>query len=182
MFLAAWLLAGAVEPGYSPVRGAISRLAAVGASTRVLMTGGLLGFSVGALCYASALRSSVLGPASKAAFGTGVATLGVVVFPLGVSSMIDAVHAAFAVCAYAALAATPVLAARPLAASGRRSLALLSLLTGVVTALCLAGAVAGAPVGLWQRVGLTLGHAWIVWSAAWLLGQPSTGLRLSSEG
>lgn len=174
LFIAAWALGGAIEAGYSPVHEPISRLAAVDASVRLLMTTGLVAFGLALLLHAGALRAAVPGPAWKAAFATGVATFGVVAFPLGQTSMTDAVHGAFAIAAYATVVAVPLLAARPLAASGRRGVARLSVATGVVSGLCLAATVLGATPGLLQRVGLTLVDLWIVASAACLLRRGRT--------
>ncbi len=169
LFAAAWALGGAIEPGYSPVHEAISQLAAVGASVRLLMTTGLAGFGFGMLLYAGALREAVPGPVWKAALAAGVAVFGVIAVPLGVSPMTDDVHGVFAIAAYVALVAMPLLAARPLAAGGRRGVARLSVATGVASGLCLAGTVLGATPGLLQRIGLTLVDAWVVGSAACVL-------------
>ena len=169
LFAAAWALGGAIEPGYSPVHEAISSLAAVGASVRLLMTTGLAGFGLGMLLYAGALRSAVPGPAWLAALGAGVAVLGVIAVPLGVSPATDDVHGGFAIAAYVALVAMPLLAARPLAAGGRRGVARLSVATGVASGLCLAGMALGATPGLLQRIGLTVVDAWVVGSAACVL-------------
>ena len=168
LFVAAWVLAGLLEPGYSPVEGAVSRLAAEGASTRPVMTAGLAGLALGMLLFAAALRASLAGPAWTAAFATGLLTLGVAAVPLGRTPATDDLHAAFAVAAYAALVATPLLAARPLAA-GRPRFARLSLAVAVASGVCLAASALGAGAGLFQRLGLTLTHAWIVMTAAWLL-------------
>ena len=131
LFVAAWALGGALEPGYSPVHEAISELAAVGASVRLLMTAGLVAFGVGMLLYAGALRSAVAGPAWIAALAAGVAVFGVIAVPLGVSPVTDDVHGAFAIAAYVVLVALPLFAAPPLAAGGRRGIARLSVATGV---------------------------------------------------
>ena len=175
IFVTAWLFAGAMERGYSPAHDAISRLAAVGSSVRLLMTAGFVGFAFGMLLYAGVLRASVPGPASTAVVATSIATFGVMALPLGVNSRIDDVHGAFAIVAYATLVATPLLAARPLAVGGRRGVARLSVATGVVAGLCLAGTLLGPVPGLMQRVGLTLVDAWVVASAVWMLGPRSRG-------
>ena len=123
LFAAAWALGGAIGPGYSPVHEAISQLAAVGASVRLLMTTGLAGFGFGMLLDAGALRWAVPGPAWKAALGAGVAVFGVIAVPLGSVPMTDEVHGGFAIAAYAALVAMPLLAARrwlPMDAVGLR--------------------------------------------------------------
>jgi len=179
-FVSAWTVGGATTRHYSPVDDAISRLAAVGASTRPLMTAGFVAFGVAVPVYSLALRESLPGPAWRTALGTGLATLAVAVFPLDVSSTIDHVHAVAAALGYVTLAATPLLAARPLGAAGHRGAARASVAIAVASGLCLAGTVAGPAHGLFQRVGLTLGDAWLVASAAWMLsghrgGVPAAG-------
>lgn len=168
-FVSAWLVGDALRREYSPVDDAISRLAAVGAPTRPLMTAGLVGFSVGVLVYAVALRASVPGWAWIAVVSTGVATLGVAAFPLDASSINEAVHGGFAILGYAALAGTPLLAAQPLAAAGLPRVARASVATGVGAALCLAASLLGTAPGLLQRIGLTLADTWLVASAVWVL-------------
>ena len=182
MFITAWLLAGAIEPGYSPAHDAISRLAAVGSTVRPLMTAGFVAFAFGMLLYSGALRAAVSGPASTAVVATSVATFGVMALPLGVNSKIDDIHGAFAIVAYATLVATPLLAARPLVVRGRRGVARLSVATGVVAGLCLAGTLLGAVPGLLQRVGLTLVDAWIAGSAVWILRRRSGGAGWAGPG
>jgi len=155
--------------GLSPVDGGISQLAAVGAPTRPLMTAGFVGFGVGVPIYAAALRGSVPGSSWKTAVGTGLATLGVAAFPLDPSSTTAVVHRRCPVLAYVTLAATPLLAARPLAAAGHRRAATASVATGVASGLCLGASVLGPAEGLLQRVGLRLGDACLVASAVWML-------------
>jgi hypothetical membrane protein len=176
-FVGAWLACGATEPGYSPVDDAISRLAAVGASTRPLMTAGLVVYGTGVAVYAVPLRSSVPGSAWKAALATGLAALGVAAFPLDASSTIDVVHGGVASVGYLTLAATPLLAARALAASGHRRAAAISVVVGVVSGLCLAATVIGPGHGLVQRIGLTLSDGWLVASALWMLCGGRAGPR-----
>ncbi len=55
-FVGAWIIGGLIKPDYSPVEDAISRLAAIGASTRPLMTCGFVCFGVAVPTYAWALR------------------------------------------------------------------------------------------------------------------------------
>jgi hypothetical membrane protein len=164
-FVAAWVTAGALATGYSPVNEVISRLAAVDAPMRGLMTAGLACFGVAVLGYSVALRDALGVSASVAASASGVATLGAGAFPLGASSVIDLVHVGFATVGSAALALTPLLAARQLAADGHRAAATGSRLVGVLSAGCLATSAFAPPEGLMQRVGLTLAHAWIAASA-----------------
>ncbi len=147
-FVSAWLAGGALRPGYSPVEDAISELAAVGSSTRPLMTAGFVAFGVGVGVYAAALRTAVPGPAWITAAVTGLATLGVAGFPLDVSPTLDLVHGGFATLGYVTLAATPLLAARPLAASGHPRAAIASAAIGVASGLVLAATVLGPAHGL----------------------------------
>jgi hypothetical membrane protein len=166
LFVAAWAIGGARQPRYSPVDDAISRLAAVGVSSRPLMTTGFVCFGLGMLVYSGAVRAAVPGPAWVAVAGAGAATFGVVAFPLGWSAATDDVHGAFAVTTYAAVVAIPLLASRALAASGHRGLARLSVVTGVAAGLGLAATALGTAPGLLQRAGLTLLDVWLAASAA----------------
>lgn len=168
-FVTAWAACGAAKHGYSPIDDAISQLAAVGTTTRPFMTAGFACFGVSVSIYATALRRCVLGPAWLAALSTGVATLGVAAFPLGVSSSIDTVHGALASIGYVTLAATPLLAARPLAESGRGEAAAISLAAGAIAGLSLAATVLGPAHGLFQRIGLTAGDLWLAASAIAIL-------------
>ncbi|HUZ19880.1 MAG TPA: DUF998 domain-containing protein [Acidimicrobiales bacterium] len=168
-FVSGWAVGGALRPDYSPVDDAISKLAAVGSSTRPLMTAGFVAFGVGVVVYAAALRKAVPGPAWTTAAVTGLATLGVASFPLDVSRTEDLVHGGLATLGYVTLASTPLLAARPLAASGRPRAAIASVATGVASGIVLAATVLGPAHGLLQRLGLALGDVWLVASASWIL-------------
>lgn len=182
-FVSAWLAGGALRRGYSPVNDAISQLAAVGTSTRPLMTAGFVGFGIAVPVYAVALRASLPGPAWTTAVGTGLATLAVASFPLGVSSTVASFHNGSAGIGYITMAATPLLAARPLAAAGHRRAAGASVAVGVASGLCLAATLFGPAHGLFQRVGLSLGDAWLAVSAVWILrGGTIRGGRLSVAG
>ena len=165
-FVAAWATAGAVTSGYSPVEDAISRLAAVHAPTRWLMTAGFVCFGVAVPVYAQALRDALEGRAWLAATVTGLATLGVAAVPLDVSKTTDLVHGGFASVGYASLALTPLLGAGPLAARGYRRAASVSRAAGVLSGACLAATVFGSDHGLFQRVGLTIGDVWLASTAA----------------
>lgn len=165
-FVTAWAVGGTRMKGYSPVHDAISRLAAVHAPTQALMTGGFVAFGIGVPVYGLALRRTLTGPAWVAAVTTGLATLGVAAAPLDVSSRVDLVHGAFASVGYASLAALPLLAAGPLERAGRPRWARASRAIGIASGLALLATVAGPRHGLFQRLGLTIGDAWIVASAA----------------
>ncbi len=118
-FIGAWALGGAITSGYSPVEDAISRLAAVHAETRPLMTAGFVIFGVGLPVYACALRDALAGPAWCTAAAAGIATLLVAAAPLDHSATVDTLHGVFAGTGYVALALTPLLAIRPLRSAAR---------------------------------------------------------------
>jgi hypothetical membrane protein len=162
--VAAWAVSGATTDGYSPVHEAISDLAAVGAPTRVAMTAGFVVFGVGLIAFGFALRTALDGRAWIAAVATGACTTGVAATPLGGWSG-DRVHAIFAGLGYITIVALPLLASIPFASSGRRGWALASRVTGVTAAFCLAATTLGPAHGLWQRLGLTVGDAWIAVTA-----------------
>ena len=82
-FVTTWVVAGRVAPGYSPVRDAISDLAATHASTRVAMTLGFVVFGVGVIAFGLALRGAGAGPAWISVVATAGFTLAVAATPLG---------------------------------------------------------------------------------------------------
>lgn len=165
-FVAAWSLLGALTSRpYSPIHDAISRLAEVGAPTRVGMTSGFVAFGLGVPLFALALREELPGPAWTTAMATGLATLGVGATPLGTSETVDLLHGALASVGYATLAVTPWLAAPQLGAREAR----LSRAAAVVSGAALSATVVGPAHGLLQRVGLTVGDAWIVAMAVRML-------------
>ena len=177
-FVGAWSLAGATAARYSPVDDAISDLAAVDASTRVVMTVGFVLFGVGIVAFGVALREAFEGWAWIAAVVTGGSTIGVAATPLGGWSG-DAVHATFAGLGYAAIVALPLLAAPALVRTGRWRGACGSILTGAISALCLVASTFGPVHGLWQRLGLTAGDVWIVVVASWIATGHRAGARTS---
>jgi len=166
-FVVAWLVAGALTEGYSATDEAISRLAATGAPRRALMTAGFVCFGVAMVFYAGSLRRRFGDWVGIAAATSGGATLGVALFPLDTSTALDGAHNVLAALGYVALAATPVLAARPLAAGGRRRTAVASTVTGLLAGACLLATVAGPAHGLFQRAGLTIVDAWLMATAVW---------------
>src|SRR5207302_10759594 len=104
IFVSAWVVLGTRRSGYSPMNDPISRLAAVGMSTRVAMTLGIVALAVGLVAYAHALHGRVPGAIAPVAALSAAATLVVAIFPLG-SALGDRPHAAAAAAAYATLAA-----------------------------------------------------------------------------
>jgi hypothetical membrane protein len=164
-FVGSWSLLGAMTDAYSPLHDPISDLAGVHASTRAAMTAGFVVFSAGMGFYAWALRAELPGPAWIAAAATGAATLGVAAFPLHHSSAVDSVHGVFAGLGYATLAATALLSGAPFARRGLPGWSRFAFAAGTVSATSLALTLVGSFGGLFQRVGLTAGDAFVVASA-----------------
>jgi hypothetical protein len=172
-FVAAWATGALVDrDGPSPVHDAISRLAAVGADTRGLMTAGFTAFGLGVPVAAFALRRTLGAAASLSATVAGLATLAVAATPLDRSSSVDTWHAAAAGLGYVALAATPLLAARPLGRAGRSRLARAGIAAGTVSGVLLATSTVAGPTGLLQRTGLGVVDAWLVAMSASMLRSP----------
>ena len=169
MFLFGWVISALRTDGYSILEDAISRLAAVGASTRWLMSAGFVGFSVGVAIYAYGLRSILDGPAWMAALIASIATLGVALFPLDHSGVVDLLHGAAAFTGYIALSALPLCTAPELSRRGHSRAARLSRVCGTISAAALAATLLGPAHGLFQRIGVTVGDAWIAGSALFLL-------------
>jgi hypothetical protein len=168
VFITTWVVLGARTAGYSARREPVSRLAGVDASTRRAMTAGFLAFSAGVGLYATELRRSMPG-AAVAAATTAVATVGIAATPVG-GPRGQRPHAATAVVAYLSLAATPLLGGRALARSGRPTAAALSRVVGLISgASLLTHMFVHRARGLTQRLGLTVGHTWIMASALGLL-------------
>ena len=169
-FVTAWAALGAGAAGYDPTRDAISRLATLGAPTRPAMTAGLVALGAGMSLYGLALRPA---PAWALPVVNGAMALAVAALPLG--GTVDDAHGIAAALGYATLAAIPpVLGRRPL-----------SIAIGVVSGLCLLLTIALDRDGLFQRLGLTLAHAWVVVSAVGLLRSPrssSTTLPARARG
>jgi hypothetical protein len=165
-FVGAWVVGAALTSApYSSVDDAISRLAAVGTDTHGLMTAGFVTFGLALPMYAWALRSAVPGRAWITATATGLATLAIAAAPLDRSDAVDRLHGIFAGLGYVTLAATPLLAVRPLLAMGHRRLALSGLVAGIASAIALALTTTPLPSGLFQRIGLTVSDAWIIATA-----------------
>lgn len=168
-FIAAWTVAGARKTAYSVVDDPISRLAAIGASTRPLMTAGLLVYAAGLAGYGAAAAED--GDTDElgwwpAALVCAIATAGVAVTPLE-GQLGGIPHAATAVTGYAALAAIPATAAVRLRRAGRSGLSRIAAVTAAASAACLTVSVVADPAtGAWQRAGLTVGDAWLIATGA----------------
>jgi len=164
-FVGAWAVGSAVATNYSLLDDPISRLAAVGADTRPLMTTGFVVFGVGVPVFASALRRAIGGIAWTTVAATGIATIAIAAIPLDHSPAADTWHGVAATIGYVTLAATPLLAVRPLLERGRPGLARLGVICAAVSGTSLLLSTTRLPTGLFQRIGVTAGHAWIVASA-----------------
>ena len=183
-FVVGWIVAGAATEGYSSVDRAISDLAALGAPNRVVMTISFVGFGLGVVGFGFALRGVLEGSAWLAAVVTGLCTFGVAATPLGGGSG-DGLHGLFAGLGYAALVALPLLASVPFAARGRGRWVNACRLAASVSTLFLIASLFGPAHGLWQRLGLTVGDAWIVVVAAAMVaarGPFSTGSVRGLDG
>jgi hypothetical protein len=129
------------------------------------MTAGMVTFGVSLPIFSIALRSVVAGRAWVTAAATGFATLAVAATPLDSSDTVDRLHGLFATLGYVTLAATPLLAARPMARAGQRRLARFGIAAGLTSTIALALTPTSLPTGLFQRLGLTASDAWIVAAA-----------------
>jgi hypothetical membrane protein len=150
------------------VSDAISELAAVGASTRWIMTAGFVVFGTAVPLYGwLALRAALPGRRWIALVVTGLATLGVAAVPLGRGT--DGLHGAFATLGYVSLALAPALASVELRRHDRAGAAAWSLVAAGGAAVCLLATLPGPAHGLFQRLGLAFGDAWILATAVVLL-------------
>jgi uncharacterized protein DUF998 len=162
-FIAAWLGLGANNAGYSPIHDPISRLAAVDSSTRWAMTLGLLCLGGGVGLFARDLRGAFPAAATAAAV-TACSSLAIAATPL--DSVLGGVpHAAAAGLAYGSLAAVPGLAGAQLWREGDHRLGGVSMVIAAASAASLTASILTDQTGLWQRLGLTLSHTWIIATA-----------------
>jgi hypothetical membrane protein len=176
-FVGAWLLGGVLQDGYDPLQDAISRLAAEGASSRPLMTAGLVAFGVLVPVWARTLGDRLGSPALRGVVTVaGLATLAVALLPLtreGGTTQ-DAAHAVVAGAGYVAMVATPLVAAPLLRRRGHGRAAALSWVVGAVSAGALVGTLLVGEQGQvgsggLQRLGLTVVDAWHVVAAVAVL-------------
>jgi hypothetical protein len=135
------------------------------------MTAALVAYALGLGVYAGQLRDDVSRPVAVAAALNSIGTLGIAATPLD-SALGGAPHVAAAGLSYLSLGAMPILAVAPLAQQGLARGARASAVAGACTLAALAMSAFGPDrTGLWQRTGLTLGDAWLIGSAVWLLGR-----------
>ena len=172
-FVSAWALLGGRADRYDPTRDAISDLAALGAPSRPVMTAGLVALGAGMALYGVALRPGRTWPLPVL---NGMTAVAVAALPLG--GAYDRAHGVAAGLGYITLAAIPVLGARHLRPVWTR----VSVATGLVSGLCLVASVLVARDGLFQRLGLTVAHLWVVVSAVGLLRFPRSSSMTPPAG
>ncbi|MBA2718164.1 MAG: DUF998 domain-containing protein [Chloroflexi bacterium] len=160
-FISAWLLSGAVTPGYSPTRDHISDLAAIDAPTRTLMNAGFAAFAISVGAAAVPARRFLGEPAALVLGANALLTVGIMLAPLGRSEHGDVAHGALAGLGYLALAAMAPSAA-PTIIKRRRRLGLASVGVGVASMACLGLSLIRPEAGFWQRAGITVTDAWLI--------------------
>ncbi|MDQ6840059.1 MAG: DUF998 domain-containing protein [Actinomycetota bacterium] len=165
LFVTDWAVLGAIRSHYSPINDAISRLAETGAPTRAAMTVGFIIYGGGLVAYAASPLSGLPRAVKILLAGTGVSTFGVAAFSLDAAGRGNA-HATFAGVGYATLAAAPVVAAGIwVGTADHGPWVRVSVVAGLVTAAFLIASLFAPSHGLLQRVGLTVGDAWVVATA-----------------
>lgn len=162
LFISAWVIAGFITVGYSPLESHISDLAGVEARTRLLMTLGFAAFGVGVGISAWPLRRLIGTPAAIALGFSALFTLGVMLTPVDSSSNSDFLHGGFALLIYLTLAAAGPLAALTFRRRGLLSLSVVSLTVGLATVICLWASLGDSASGLFQRLGLTTTDIWLM--------------------
>ncbi|WP_421119388.1 DUF998 domain-containing protein [Aquihabitans daechungensis] len=161
-FIGGWLVGGARTPDYSPVNDAISRIAAVGASERALMTAAFVTYGASVIVGSTALRTSPLRRCWSIAAVNGAATIAVAALPLEHSSTMDTWHGVAAGIGYVSITVLQLASAKPLRATGHDRAAALALAGGVTSGLCLVATTVTDANGFFQRLGLTVGDVWLV--------------------
>jgi hypothetical membrane protein len=183
-FVAAWIVAGALEPGYSHLDQAVSELGARGAAHPLIVNAGLvaMGLAVAALGFAlpAALpprRAARVATWLFVAAGLAIVVAGVIPLDCGLSrhscmqqfragdlSWHEYVHLWASILSQVLLALTPFAVARALWPGPVAPLAVGAGAFGIVlgiVAFVLEG-VDGVPDGLVQRIGLAVVHVWVV--------------------
>jgi hypothetical protein len=181
-----------MQANYSPVSQAISQLAQIGSPGRWPMTGGFLVYGAATMAFAGG-SGSILPSTSRWLIGiSGAATLAVAAFPLDASGR-SLLHGIAAGVGYLSLAGAPLaFSFAPGKGAGRttggfRPISLVnasvaSVLAGLTSgAFLLASVIAGTRHGLYQRIGLTVGDAWIVATALGTLEKSLAGRARTTE-
>lgn len=161
-FIGGWVVGGGRMPGYSPVNDAISRIAAVGAPERNLMTTAFVAYGASVIVGSTALRSSPLHRVWPLAVVNGAATIAVAALPLEHSSAMDTWHGVAAGTGYVSIAALQLASVKPLRETGHDRAAALALAGGVITGAALVATTVSDANGLFQRLGLTVGDLWLI--------------------
>lgn len=161
-FIGAWVVGGAATPDYSPINDAISRIAAVDAPNRALMTAGFVAYGAAVMVGSSALRTSPLRRCWWLAAVNGAATVAVAALPLEHSAAVDTWHGVAAGVGYASITALPLVSAAPLRRLGYRRAATLAVAGGLTSGVCLVATTVSDANGFFQRFGLTVGDVWLV--------------------
>ena len=161
VFIVGWNVGGRLTLDYSPMHQAISRIAAVGAPQRSLMTAAFVGYSAWILAAIPAVRRTYVERIWPALLVNGLATLAVAALALDRSHIIDVGHGVAATAGYLSLAAVPILGAKPLKEAGFAKSAMASWLAAAgILAFLLLTLVLDAK-GFAQRAGLTIGDVWL---------------------
>ena len=171
-FIGGWIIGGGRTPGYSPVNDAISRIAAIGAPERGLMTAGFVAYGAAVIVGSTALRASPLRRCWTLAAINGAATIAVAALPLEHSSSMDTWHGVAAGIGYISITALPLVSAGPLRQLGHDRAATLAVVGGVTSGLCLVATTVTDANGFFQRLGLTVGDVWLI----------ATGIALFRSG
>ena len=161
-FISGWVIGGGGMSGYSPVDDAISRIAAVGAPNRELMTAAFVAYGAAVIAGSVALRSSPLRRCWTLAAVNGAATIAVAALPLEHSASMDTWHGVAAGIGYLSITALPIVSAGPLRDLGHERAATLAVVGGVTSGVCLVATTVSEANGFFQRFGLTVGDVWLV--------------------
>jgi hypothetical membrane protein len=159
-FLVTWAWLGRRGPHYDPRKDPISRLAAMGTETRPAMNRAFLVRALGVTLWGTAGgQSRSLGAATII---SGCSSAGLAALPLGAPGG-DLPHVMAAAVAYAALVAAPAIHAAESIRSGQNGWAMASATSAGTTAVALSLSLAWpGRQGLFQRIGITSGDAWLV--------------------
>jgi hypothetical protein len=192
-FVAAWLIAGQLEPGYSAADQTVSELAAGGAANPGILWLGLLALSLsdGSVALLVRERLGLRGRLPAAMFAiAAMGVLAILALPLdcmtngdpACAARVDAgdvswrhsAHNVAAISVQLILVATPFAVARGLRGDPLARWALLAGVVGVATVLAVAVSGSGEPgYGIWQRITFGFVHLWIISLAFATLALPS---------
>jgi hypothetical protein len=194
LFVAAWLVAGRLEPGYSVADQTVSELAAGGAANPWILWLGLLALSLsdGSVALLLRERLGLAGRLPAAMFALAAAgVLAILALPLDCMTNGDAAcaarvdagavswhhggHNVAAVTTQLILVTTPFAVAYALRGHPLARWALLAGVVGVATVLAVAASDPGEPgYGIYQRITFGFVHLWVIALAvAAFRGRPS---------